>query len=171
MNIKPLETADDREYVRMLSVEYLRWVFTELNAELDAGWDVDSVANVVDEWMPTLDKYTPPAGQFLLVRVDEQPAGMGALRKLNDDICEIKRMYVRPAYRGQGIGRAILSALLKIARDENFPIVRLDSPKISRSAHALYRSAGFYDIERYAESEAGVEGAPYLLYMEMKLNQ
>ena len=171
MNIRPVATAEDREYVRSLSVEYLRWVFTELNAEFDAGWDVDAVTGIVDEWMPTLKKFSPPDGQFLLVYVAEEAVGMGALRKLSDDICEIKRMYVRPAYRGQGLGKAILNALLEIAREGHFRIVRLDSPKISRSARALYRSMGFYDIEPYAETEAGLENASLMLFMEMKLGR
>ena len=151
MNIKPLETADDREYVRMLSVEYLRWVFTELNAELDAGWDVDSVANVVDEWMPTLDKYTPPAGQFLLVRVDEQPAGMGALRKLNDDICEIKRMYVRPQFRGQGFAKQMLDHLSAYAWTQGVSLLRLETGIHQHEAIGLYERMGFHQIPPFGD--------------------
>ena len=62
-------------------------------------------------------------------------------------------MFVRPAYRGQGIGRTLLQALLHAAREDGFTSIRLDSAPFMPDAHALYRSCGFTDISPYPESE------------------
>jgi GNAT superfamily N-acetyltransferase len=82
---------------------------------------------------------------------------------------EIKRMYVRPDFRGQGIGRALLEALLAEARPAGYRRVRLDSGPFMKAAHALYRRVGFHEIAPYPESEIPVAFHEQSVFMEKQL--
>ena len=96
--------------------------------------------------------------------------GIGCLRRIGPQTAEIKRMYVEPAMRGIGAGRAILKNLLKAAAADGYTGVRLDSPDFMAAAHALYRSCGFVDIPPYPESEIPDEFKRYLVFMERKVS-
>jgi ribosomal protein S18 acetylase RimI-like enzyme len=78
-------------------------------------------------------------------------------------------MYVRPDHRGHGIGRSLLNEALTAARQNGYSAVRLDSAGFMKEAQALYRSAGFDDIEEYAESEIPEEYRRYWVFMELNL--
>ncbi len=97
-------------------------------------------------------KYGPPEGRLYLARADGQSAGCIALRKLDQDTCELKRLYVRPAFRGQGIASALVRRLLVDARAIGYRRMRLDTLPFLREAIALYRKLGFTDIPCYNDS-------------------
>jgi GNAT superfamily N-acetyltransferase len=78
-------------------------------------------------------------------------------------------MYVRPEFRGKGIGRALLEALIAEAQEIGYPTVRLDSTRFMEVAHSLYRSVGFHEIEPYTESEIPPEFQQYWVFMEKQL--
>jgi len=110
-------------------------------------------------------KYSPPAGCLLLAYnndegTSERVAGCGALRSLSADICEMKRLYVRPEFRGSGIGRALTLTLIAAAQEIGYRALRLDTLPEMRSAQALYRQLGFRDISAYCQNP--VEGVRYL---------
>ena len=106
----------------------------------------------------------------MLAMYENKVCGLGSLKSLNDDTGEIKRMFVDPAFRGLGAGRAILKELLLEAKKAGYQKVRLDSPKFMETAHALYRSFGFRDIEAYPEMEIPAAFKDYLLFMELDLS-
>jgi GNAT superfamily N-acetyltransferase len=83
---------------------------------------------------------------------------------------EIKRMFVRPALRGTGLGGALLDRLVTEARASGFERIRLDSARFMETAHALYRSRGFVDIDEYPESEIPDEIKSYWVFMERELD-
>ncbi len=95
-------------------------------------------------------KYVPPDGALLIVREGEVVVGCAALRKIADGIGEMKRVYLRPAVRGKGVGRNLALAIIAEARKIGFSRLRLDTlPKLTE-AIGLYRSLGFQEIEPYA---------------------
>jgi ribosomal protein S18 acetylase RimI-like enzyme len=105
--------------------------------------------------------YAPPSGRLLLAKEDDLIAGCIALRKIGDGIGEMKRLYVRSEFRGQGLGRLLTEALLREARDIGYSRMRLDTiPGKMDQAIALYRSLGFRDIEPYYNNP--VEGAAFM---------
>jgi len=110
-------------------------------------------------------KYAGPDGRLLLGYHNdegrgERVAGCGALRPLSAEICEMKRLYVRPDFRGSGIGRALTLALITAAQGIGYRALRLDTLPEMRAAQKLYQQLGFRDISAYCQNP--VEGVRYL---------
>jgi putative acetyltransferase len=93
--------------------------------------------------------YGPPRGVLLLAEIEGLVAGCAALRPLEDHICELKRVYVRAAHRGTGLGRILTKSALQAARDMGYERVRLDTLPEMQAAQRLYESLGFRDIPAY----------------------
>jgi ribosomal protein S18 acetylase RimI-like enzyme len=109
--------------------------------------------------------YAAPSGRLLLALYEQQAAGCVALRNLEANICEMKRLYVRPAYRGKGLGRILVERVIAEARAIGYERMRLDTIASSmQEAVELYRRKGFQEIAPYRANP--IEGA---LYMELLL--
>jgi len=104
--------------------------------------------------------YAPPEGRLLLALYEGQLAGCVALRKFEDGVCEMKRLFVRPAFRGQGIGRLLARRVIEEARVAGYSTMRLDTLARMRAAIMLYESLGFRRIEAYRPNP--LEDAVYL---------
>jgi GNAT superfamily N-acetyltransferase len=149
-----VETAEQLAQIRELFLEYAQSLgfslcFQSFDKEL-AGLPGD---------------YSPPYGRLLLARVDGEPAGCVALHRLESGICEMKRLYLRPMFRGHGLGRALVERVLSEARSIGYGRMRLDTVEpVMKDAVAMYRRFGFREIAPYRENP--IEGA---MYMELEL--
>ena len=94
-------------------------------------------------------EYGPPRGRLLVARVDGQTVGCVGLRPLGGDVCELKRLYVRPHQRRGGAGRALVEAVIEAGRDLGYGRMRLDTVPSMEAARALYASLGFREITPY----------------------
>jgi ribosomal protein S18 acetylase RimI-like enzyme len=95
-------------------------------------------------------KYGPPGGRLLLATVEGRPAGTAALRPLHEGACEIKRLYVRPAYRKSGLGRALLDRLVSEARSIGYREIFCDTLLSMSAAQRIYLDYGFETVEPYS---------------------
>lgn len=110
-------------------------------------------------------KYVPPDGRLYLAYVDDKLAGCIAMRKLEDGVCEMKRLFVRDGFRGARIGVQLIERLIEEARSEGYERMRLDTfpPKMGKAV-TLYESHGFRPIPPYYDNPH--EG---VLFMELDL--
>jgi GNAT superfamily N-acetyltransferase len=97
----------------------------------------------------TAEEMVPPQGAFLVGHEDGQAVACGGLRRLEDGVCEIKRMYVTPVARSRGVGRALLGALEDAARELGYERVRLDAGPEQRHSRILFAATGYVEIAPY----------------------
>lgn len=153
IQISPARFPDDADDVRSILVEYAQSLGFELcfqgfQAELDC--------------LP--GRYAPPSGRLLIARSPSDLAGVIALRDLGSGSCEMKRLYIRPAHRGRGLGRLLCESLIAEARRIGYRSMKLDTVPQMHNAQRLYERLGFRDIPPYCENPV-----PDARFMELTL--
>jgi putative acetyltransferase len=136
--IRSASTDGDFAQARVLFEEYA------------AGLAVDLCFQGFAQELESLSRmYGPPRGVLLLAEIEGAPAGCAAVRPLDDVICELARVYVRPDYRGTGMGRRLTESALQAAREMGYKSIRLDTLPQMQAAQRLYEGLGFRDIPAY----------------------
>ncbi len=148
-----VESSPNVQTARELFLEYERAIGVDLCFQNFS----EEVANLPGE-------YTHPGGRLLLCLVDGSVAGCVALRKIDEQICEMKRLYVRPAFRGRHLGRLLTERIIQEAQTIGYGSMRLDTLPAMTEAIALYRSLGFQPTDAYR-----INPHPGAIYMELAL--
>jgi putative acetyltransferase len=140
----------------------VRVLFEEYAASLAQP---DAVAELNEELPGLPGRYAPPAGRLLVALYDEAPVGCVALRPLSDGAAEMKRLYVRPGFRGARVGRLLVERLIEETRAAGYRCIRLDTLPTMNEARVLYQSLGFRPIPPYGSHP--LHGA---MFLELDLN-
>ncbi len=150
ISIDPAQGPAEMAAVRELFLEYAGWL------------DFDLCFQGFEQELETLPgKYAPPRGGLWLARVGGVPAGVVGLRPLDGGVCELKRLWVRPAFRGHGLGRRLTETAVAAAQTAGYGTMRLDTiGGQMQEARALYESLGFRETEAYYHNPH--PGADYL---------
>jgi len=155
MKMKRVETPGEIEEVRQLFQEY------------EAYLDADLCFQSFEEELETLPgRYTPPGGVLLLGSITGEVAGSVAVRELTPGVCEMKRLFVRPEFRGSGLGRQLAEEVVALARANGYAKMRLDTLNKLMAANCLYESLGFIKTEPYYDNPL-----PGVVYWELDLKQ
>ena len=174
VTLVPVDAPPEREAARALISEYLQWISDTALANYALSFDIDAM---VRSDIEDRSKFYPPSGRFYLVQHSGGYVGVGCLKRLSPTVGEVQRMYVQPRARGIGAGRLLIEQLVKDARILGYKTLRLESLKVLATAHALYRSVGFVEIEPYSENSMKAYQSPEGLeaygasavFMELKL--
>ena len=135
--------------IRKILKEYLLFLAKEL---IRPPWNFNlDVEFAVNFTMNNLNKFTEPDGRLLLVEVDGEIAGTISLRKIREDAGEIKRMYVKPKFRGKKLGNLMVEIVISISEEKGFSKLFLDTAIFMSSAVSLYKKYGFKEIDSYPE--------------------
>jgi ribosomal protein S18 acetylase RimI-like enzyme len=153
LNIIRVEKAPHLENIRALFLEYA----SSLDFDLD-------FQNFKQELTNLPGQYAPPGGCLFIALHNDEPVGCVGLRNLENNVCEMKRLYVRPRYRELGIGRVLADTAVREASHKGYERMRLDTVPAMKAARELYLSMGFKEIAPYRYNP--IKGARY---MEKKL--
>jgi len=150
MKLTQAQAANEIEQVRLLFREYADWLQIDLCFQ-----------NFEKELANLPGDYAPPDGRLLLAYEDNELAGCIALRKIDQVTCEMKRLFLREEFRGRGLGRRLIEAIMREAKQIGYARMRLDTlPPKMNDAIALYRSYGFKEIAPYYDNP--VTGATFM---------
>jgi GNAT superfamily N-acetyltransferase len=139
--------------------EYVSWNVDELAANYQVLVSDEDIASIHANFQRQLPVLMSARGRIYVARVDAETAGVAILKPITDEVAELKRVFVRPVYRGLGIGRRLVERIIEDAASLGYVTVRLDSYRFMRDAHALYRSLGFVDTDEFENGEVAVLGA------------
>lgn len=154
VSIVEARSEEQMKVVKTLFTEYSESIGIDLNFQ-----------GFADELHDLPGVYSPPKGCILLASENCAPVGCVALKPISDNICEMKRLYVRKSHQGRGIGRMLVKDLIRTANRKNYHRMRLDTIPTMQRAIKLYESFGFYKIPEYRYNP--LEGA---LFFEILLD-
>jgi len=163
ITIAEASTEEDYRDLRGLLREYSAWAFSLSEIATVAP----TYAGFEDELATLPGAYSRPRGRLLIARVEGAPAGCVALKPHAAEEAELKRLYVKPEFRAMKIGRRLVTTLLDEARAIGYARVVLDSHRLMTSAHAIYRAAGFRDVDPPPDFPPQVR--PHVVFMELNL--
>ena len=160
MNLELKLSYDEKDEIKKLFTEYTN-MLVETNPQMAIYLEIQ---NYDDELLHLEKKYGIPDGRLYIAYIDEKPAGCVALRKLDDTKCELKRLFVRPEFRGQNLGHILIKQIIDDAKSIGYESLFLDTLPFLKSAIHLYKSFGFKETEPYNNSPVDTT-----IFMKLKL--
>lgn len=158
MSIEIVEAYAYKDQVKTLFQEY-----TDMLIECDKDFkEYLNKQNYDDEIAHLEEKYGLPYGRLYLAFCDNNPAGCIGLRKIDNENCELKRLYVKPEYRGKNIGSHLVKHVIKDAKEIGYKHILLDTLPFLETAISMYKRYGFYEIESY--NNTPMDNLIYLKY-------
>lgn len=158
MNIEIIPGYNRIEEIKSLFAEYTAML---INSD-DRMREYLAMQNYGAELEHLEDKYGLPAGRLYLALCDGNAAGCIALRKIDDELCEMKRLYVRPGFRGAKLGERLIEKIMTDARGIGYRHMLLDTLPFLEAAIHTYKKLGFYEIPSYNDNP--IDGSIYLRY-------
>ena len=158
--------SDFRAFAQLIG-EYVVWLRARYGQEDAFVTEVLDRQSLATEMEHLSTRYGAPNGRAFVAVCGDEVRGCGAYRRLDDDTCEMKRVFVPDRFRGSGIGRALCRALIASARAEGFGSMKLDTGRLMVEAIALYQSVGFTPCAAYAAYPQTL--MPSLIFMELQL--
>ena len=160
MSVKILLAYDFSEEIKLLFSEY-----TDILIEGDPSFkEYLEIQNYDDELKHLEKKYGLPYGRLYLVYYNNEVAGCIGLKKIDKKNCEMKRLYVRPKFRGKQIGEQLIEKIIKAAKEIGYSYMLLDTLPFLKGAIYLYKKYGFYEIASYNNSPMDTS-----IYMKLDL--
>jgi ribosomal protein S18 acetylase RimI-like enzyme len=138
---KKLETKEEVIKAKELITEYIKLLNEDLTYQ-----------NIDDELINFPKKYKEPDGTFIIAKDNDNVVGCVGLRKLDENICEMKRLFVNDKYKGKGIGKKLVEIIIEEAKYKNYRKIRLDTLKTMENALKIYYKNNFYEIEPYYDN-------------------
>ena len=153
MDVKKVETAAELEEVRALFREYEEFLAVDLCFQ-----------GFAEELAALPGKYARPAGELLIAYDERTAVGCVALRRLDNGVCEMKRLFVKPQARGTGLGGRLAREIISVARERGYSLMRLDTLDRLEGAMVIYEKLGFRRCAPYYENPL-----PGVVYWELDL--
>ena len=153
LTITICNSEEEFAIARTITQDYMEWLGMDLNFQ-----------NTKNEFLVFEVMYGKPNGRFIYATINEEIVGGVAIRKLDSEICEMKRLFVYNSFQGNGIGKWLCEKIISIASDRGYSKMRLDTVSKLKSAIGLYHKIGFYEIgPYYPNPDATVK------YMELEI--
>jgi len=154
-----------------LYVKYLRWTVEEVHKRYDIdlrkGYTTKVLREYVENSINTYESYKPPDGIIYLIQVNESIMGTGSLHKYDENIGELKKLFIQPECRGNNYGKVIVRKLLEKGKEFGFKKIYLETQQYMEGAIHIYRSLGFTERAEY-QSDTPPSFKKYAIYMEKK---
>jgi GNAT superfamily N-acetyltransferase len=161
--LKIIDVQTDSELTQVKDLFRAYFQFLARDHDLDISYQ-----GIEDELATLPGKFAPPDGRLIMAVMAEQPIGCAALRCIDEQVCELKRMFVLPQFRGQGIGKALARKLIEDARAIGYACIRLDTGNFLIAAIHVYESLGFQRIEPYNDVPEDLR--QIAIFMELRLD-
>ena len=153
LTIHICNSKEEFAIARTITQDYLKWLEMDLNFQ-----------NTKKEFQVFETMYGKPKGCFIYATINGAIAGGVAIRKLDSEICEMKRLFVYDNFQGKGVGKLLCDTIISIARELGYKKIRLDTISKLESAIGLYEKIGFYEIDSYCPNPD-----PTVRYMELEI--
>lgn len=168
-HLASVSEVSDKPSLHEMLLEYYAIILRKFAAA--GGPTTYTPDDLLASFWPNLHKFLPPQGNMILIHDDHQRLiGFSTLQKARPDAGEMKRFYVRREASGHGLGRAILDAQIKAARQLNWRTILVNTPIGNREVLHLFEKLGFRYIERFPECSDPAEVAEFFVYMQLDLD-